>query len=76
VVSSGVPSPMPVVMRDGVNSDLASDALEPLDSNGRFVVRRMVADAYARGFADGRLDESQSAAVERMIERNKETSHE
>lgn len=45
------PHPFPVSLRDDVNHQLVQAAI--VDENARFIVRRMIADAYAVGFADG-----------------------
>jgi hypothetical protein len=52
------PYPMPAQLRDETNAALAALDTEPaLDSETRFVIRRLIAEAYARGFADGRIDQ-------------------
>jgi hypothetical protein len=62
-----IPFPMPTAMRDTVNIKLGDREMSKLDSDARFIVRTLVAEAYARGFQDGRIDEHLSAAVERDI---------
>lgn len=44
---------IPADMRSQINLDMRGDSLAMLDDNARFVVRRMVAAAYKRGFDDG-----------------------
>jgi len=38
-----------------------------LDNNARFIVRQMIADSYAVGFHDGRMDEADSQAINREL---------
>lgn len=65
------PYPMPQSMRDEVNMKLGDRQMAALDSNGRFIVRRMVAEAYARGFFDGGLDALRADQVDREVEQDK-----
>lgn len=60
------PYPMPVGLRDSVNMTLLTVELSGLDNEGRFVVRRLVADAYSSGFSDGRVDQYQSDWADRQ----------
>ncbi len=63
------PHVMPVSMRDEVNLKLGDREMSALDSNARFIVRALVAEAYARGFQDGRFDQQRSADVDREVAR-------
>lgn len=52
-----VPHPMPAAMRDQVNGYLYSGSdLSSLDRNQRFILRKLVATAYAVGYADASTD--------------------
>lgn len=62
-----LPYPMPLSMRDTVNIKLGDRQTSGLDSNGRFIVRALVAEAYAEGHRDGRVDEMQAQSVERDL---------
>lgn len=62
---------MPVAMRDEVNIKLGDREMSALDSNARFIVRALVAEAYARGFQDGRWDQQRSHDVDREVERSR-----
>lgn len=66
-----VPHAMPVSMRDEVNIKLGNRGMSALDNNARFIVRALVAEAYARGFQDGRWDQQRSADVDREVERSR-----
>lgn len=61
--------PLPQDQRWQLNHDLGTDDLAPLDENGRFIVRRMVAEAYGKGFEHGWLAGQNDADTERRIER-------
>ena len=65
-----LPHAMPTSMRDTVNLKLGDREMAMLDSNARFIVRSLVAEAYAQGFQDGRLDEHFAAAVDREVARD------
>jgi hypothetical protein len=58
------PHPFPMRLRDQVNIDLRSAGIT--SSDARYVVRRMVADAYAEGFDDGRTAGTWDAATDRQ----------
>lgn len=66
-----IPYPMPVSMRDSVNVSLRGKDLTVLDENGRYTIRRLVAEAYALGHLDGRCEESDNQSTDRAIERDK-----
>lgn len=66
-----IPHPMPVQMRDTVNIVLREKDLVGVSDNARFLIRRLVSDAYALGFFDGRLDESHNDSTDRAIARNR-----
>lgn len=62
-MNTPTPHPFPVRLRDQVNMDMRSAGIT--DENARFVVRRMIADAYAEGFSDGRYMGSWDASSDR-----------
>lgn len=57
------PMPLPPHLRDDVALQLGDREMLMLDDNARFIVRQMVANAYAAGFADGRQDERTAQAT-------------
>jgi hypothetical protein len=66
-----IPHPTPVALLHETNALLRSDEMgSRLDDNARFIVRRMVADAYALGFSDGRLDQQINADTDEYIRRH------
>lgn len=67
-----IPHPMPLSMRDETNVMLRGKSFTSLDDSARFEVRRLVADAYAKGFLDGRIDESANDSTDRAIARDRE----
>jgi len=66
VGNSNTPFPMPVTMRDEVNIKLGDREMAMLDNNARFIVRALIAEAYAKGFADGRLDAFMAEQIDRQ----------
>jgi hypothetical protein len=60
------PHPMPVSLRDTVEMKLGDRELTALDSNGRFIVRRLIADAYAEGARDGWFQHMREAQTDRQ----------
>lgn len=62
---------LPVDMRQQLNIDLMEKSLAVLDDNGRFVVRRMVAQAHAKGFDSGYSAGQDDAHHDHRIERDK-----
>lgn len=57
MASSPTPTPFPPSMRDTVNDRLGDRQMLALDDSARYIVRSLIADAYALGFQDGRVDE-------------------
>jgi hypothetical protein len=58
------PHPFPTRLSVQVNSDLREAGIT--DSNARFIVRRLIADAYAEGFDDGQANASWDAVADRQ----------
>jgi hypothetical protein len=61
-------TPLPAGIRQQLNTDLRDGALSALDENGRFVVRRMVAQVYGQGFDDGYIAGDDDARYDHRIE--------
>lgn len=66
-----IPYPMPTTLRDNVNITLGNREMTGLGVEGRFAVRRLVAEAYARGFFDGSVDALAADRVDRQVEEEK-----
>lgn len=64
--------PLPFGTRQQINSDLRSDEFAALDDNARFVIRRMVGEAYQAGFDTGWLSGQSDAENDRAIRRDAE----
>lgn len=62
--------PLPQDMRWQLNMELGDKQLNGLDSNGRFIVRRMVAAAYAKGFSHGWLAGLHDSQTDEQIARD------
>lgn len=60
------PHPMPLTMRDNVEMTLGDREMAMLDDNARFIVRRLVADSYAKGFFDGRMQQQRESMTDRV----------
>ncbi|WP_349862646.1 hypothetical protein [Leifsonia sp. WHRI 6310E] len=63
------PHAMPPSIRDDVEMKLGDRELTVLDDSGRFVVRRLIADAYAKGFQDGYFQHLREADTDRQANR-------
>lgn len=66
-------APVPQDVRWQLNDDLRDKQLSALDDNARFIVRRMVTQAYARGFDNGWMAGQHDAATDRAIARDRES---
>ncbi|WP_114589396.1 hypothetical protein [Microbacterium arborescens] len=62
--------PIPASIRQQLNTDLRDSALAALDDNGRYVVRRIVAQVYGEGFNDGYIAGGDDAHYDRRIEQD------
>ena len=62
----------PADIRQQINSDMRDKGLGMLDDNARFIVRRMVGRAYARGHDDGWTAGQDDARTDRAIEQKRE----
>lgn len=61
------PHPMPVNMRTPVEMKLGDREMSALDDNARFIVRRLVSDAYAQGFQDGYWQHAAEHTTDRQV---------
>lgn len=61
---------LPREIRDATNWKLRDVELSALDDNARFIVRRMVGDAYVRGFDAGWFAGQSDADTDRSIKRD------
>lgn len=61
---------IPTDMRSQVNFDMRGESLAMLDDNARFVIRRLVAKAYKRGFDDGWFAGQDDYRTDRDIKRD------
>jgi hypothetical protein len=61
--------PMPQDLRWQMNHDLEQKELSTLDDNARFILRRMVTEAYGRGFDHGWSAGQNDADADRRINR-------
>jgi hypothetical protein len=62
---------LPATVRQQMNWDLRDKFLAALDDNARFIVRRMIAKAYATGYDDGMTAGSNDAHTDAAIERDR-----
>lgn len=63
--------PIPQDLRWTINSSLQDKQLAALDDNARFIVRRMVTQAYGQGFGHGWAAGQNDAYTDRVIERDR-----
>lgn len=61
------PAPFPTQLRDDVEWQMRDKQMSMLDNNARFIVRRMISDAYALGFQDGRFDNDSARRTDEMV---------
>lgn len=59
--------PLPQDVRWQVNAELQDSQMSMLDDNARFMVRRMVAEAYSKGFEHGWTAGQHDAAIDKSI---------
>lgn len=62
---------LPQERRWNLNTELRGDQLSMLDDNARFIVRRLVGDAYTAGFDAGWTAGQNDADTDRAIARDK-----
>lgn len=66
--------PVPAQMRTELNIELGDRSLSMLDDSARFIIRRLVARVYAKGYDDGWSAGADDVRTDRQIERDRQPS--